>query len=325
VAIGEAGCIPCAHSLIGDSFTRAERPRAVARFMLGGPLSVVIGYFLAGWLNEFYGWRITFVMLGLPGVVLAVVAWRTLAEPRLAQRIADRPPSEPGLREVWITLFATATFRNLLLCFSVSSFFSYGISKWQPAFFIRSHGLQTGELGTWFTFIYGLGGLIGTYVGGEWAARRARRDERRQLSAMAAVYASSAFLLTLTFLSASYSISFALMALVAIAGAATNGPMFGTIQTLVPPRMRAMSIAMVYLFANLIGMGLGPLAVGMLSDMFRPWAGEESLRYALVVLCPGYLWGAWHCWRASRTVMLDVKSAEANEARLRGAVSASCG
>src|SRR5687767_13558141 len=75
VAIGEAGCVPPAHSLIADYFSRAERPRAVAIYMLGGPLSVIIGNFLAGWLNEFYGWRMTFAILGLPGLVLAALAW----------------------------------------------------------------------------------------------------------------------------------------------------------------------------------------------------------------------------------------------------------
>src|SRR5687768_16882052 len=84
VAVGEAGCTPPAHSLIADYFTRAERPRAVAIYMLGGQLSVV-GYLWAGWLNELYGWRVTFMLLGLPGLGLAALAWLTLREPRLGR------------------------------------------------------------------------------------------------------------------------------------------------------------------------------------------------------------------------------------------------
>src|SRR5688500_18999239 len=83
IAVGEAGCIPPAHSLIADHFSRAERPRAVSIYMLGTPISIIIGYFLAGWLNELYGWRATFVILGLPGVAIAALAWLTLREPRL--------------------------------------------------------------------------------------------------------------------------------------------------------------------------------------------------------------------------------------------------
>ena len=84
------------------------------------------------------------------------------------------------------------------------------------------------------------------------------------------------------------------------------GPLFATIQTIVPERMRAVSIAIVYLFANLIGMGLGPLAVGGLSDALRPAFGDESLRYALLILCPGYVWAGFHAWRGSNTVATDI-------------------
>jgi len=82
LAIGEAGCIPPAHSLIADHFTRAERPKAVSLYMLGVPLSAVLGYFLSGWLNELYGWRVMYMLLGLPGLGLSAVAWLTLKEPR---------------------------------------------------------------------------------------------------------------------------------------------------------------------------------------------------------------------------------------------------
>ena len=95
-----------------------------------------------------------------------------------------------------------------------------------------------------------------------------------------------------------------------------SGPLFSTIQTLVPERMRAVSFALLYLFANLFGMGLGPLAAGALSDAFRPWAGEESLRYASMLLAPGYLWVAGHAWRASKTVAADL-AAQAIETRAR--------
>ena len=130
---------------------------------------MVIGYFLAGWLNELYGWRMTFMLLGLPGLVLAALAWFTLREPRrgdqrrMSPTIAatslslclrlQRCRRRTGLKEVCVTLWANTTFRHLLLGFSVPSFFGYGIGQWQPAFFIRSYGLQTGELGTWFAVI----------------------------------------------------------------------------------------------------------------------------------------------------------------------------
>lgn len=313
VAVGEAGCIPPAHSLIADFFSREQRPRAVATYMLGWPLSVVIGYFLAGWLNELYGWRITFMLLGFPGLVLAPLAWFTLREPRRARAAQGvskdaSTASQPTLKEVLAILWSSKTFRHLLFSFSIAYFFGYGILQWQPAFFIRSYGLQTGTLGSWFAVIWGVGGLLGIYWGGELAARLAANNERLQLKATAAAYAGFAILSAGIYLSNSHYLALGLLAVATVGLNMTNGPLFATIQTLVPERMRAVSIAVIFLFANLIGMGLGPLAAGALSDALRPWFGEESLRYALLTLCPGYLWGAWHLWRASRTVTSDVEA-----------------
>lgn len=327
VAVGEAGCIPPAHSLIADYFSRAERPRAVAIYMLGGPLSAVLGFFLAGWLNEFYGWRMTFVLLGVPGLVLAALAWFTLTEPRRAKSKAaagtrsesSAPvavPAQPSLMEVFVTLRGNRTFLHLLVCNSVVFFFSYGIGQWQPAFFIRSYGLQTGELGTWFAITWGGGGLLGTYLGGEWASRCAANNERLQLRVMAAVFCSFGLVSACVYLAPNAYVAFGLMGLGAIGVTAANGPLFATIQTLVPERMRALSIAILYLFANLIGMGLGPLAAGALSDALRPLLGEESLRYSLLALSPGYLWSGWHLWRASRTVTLDLDAISVSHERV---------
>lgn len=317
VGIGEAGCIPPAHSLLADTFTRAERPRAVARYMLGLPLALVIGYFAAGWLNQELGWRRTFLILGLPGLVLAAIARLSLREPRSRDASAARalvsaePP--PSLGETCATLWANTSFRHLLFCFSVWYFFGYGLVQWQPAFFIRSHGLQTGELGTWFALINGVGGGLGVYLGGEWAARYAARNERAQLNACAAAFGVFALLNACAYLAPSRLEAFAALALASLGGNVAQGPILATMQTLVSSRMRALSIALVYLFSNLIGMGLGPLATGALSDLLRPRFGEESLRYALLILCPGYLWAAWHLWRAGCTVAQDLKAAHAQD------------
>lgn len=312
IAVGEAGCIPPAHSLIADHFDRGERPRAVAHYMLGLPLALVIGYLAAGWLNELWGWRTTFVVLGAPGLVLAALAWFTLKEPRLGRALSqplDRGtpgPTTACFKEVVTTLWTNCAFRHLLICFSIWYFFGYGLLQWQPTFFVRSHGLATGELGVWLAMVYGVGGLVGTYIGGAWASRYAANNERMQLIAIAALFSTFAIFNVGSYLASGHYLAFALLAIASIGGAVTNGPLLATMQTLVPARMRAMSLALVYLFANLIGMGLGPLAAGALSDTFQPWAGEESLRYALLIFCPGYFWAAWHLWRASQSVQADV-------------------
>jgi len=321
VAVGEAGCLPPANSLLADYFNRAARPRAVAIFMLGSPLSMVIGYFVAGWLNQLYGWRMTFILLGLPALALSALVWLTLREPRRlpASSVADgllageRPASfEPrqSFRDVWVALWTNITFRRLWFCFSVTYFFSYGLYQWQPTFFMRSYGLASTEVGSWFALIYGLGGLAGTYLGGALASRYAANNEALQLRFTAVVFAAFGAVMAGVYLSPNKYIALALTAGAAVGGHMTTGPLFGVIQTVVPERMRAMSIALIYLFANLVGLGLGPFAVGTLSDLFHPWAGAESLRYALLCLCPGFLWGSYYLWLGSRTVIRDVEAVE---------------
>jgi MFS family permease len=331
VAVGEAGCIPPAQSLIADSFPRGDRPRAIAVYMMGANLSVIIGYFAAGWINQLYGWRVTFMALGAPGLLLAALAWTTLREPRRLEAVAaapvrresdeiavgpsdnadvtdlsGRPSAVPALAEVCSTLWAKKTFRHLLVGFSVFYFFGYGIQQWMPAFFIRSYGLTSGEVGTWFALIVGIGGFIGTYAGGYLASHYAANNERLQLKAMACAFVFFGACFALMFVTRNRHTAFALMAIAVVGASTTNGPLFATIQTLVPSRMRAVSIAVIYMFANLIGMGLGPLTAGALSDALGPRFGVDSLRYAMLALCPGYLWLSWHLWHASETVARDL-------------------
>jgi MFS family permease len=323
VAVGEAGCIPTANSLIATHFTRAQRAKATAFFLLGGPLSALIGYLLAGWLNELYGWRLTFLFLASPGVFLAVLARATLRDPRSngspsastedgrqAQLIWNSVNARSGIGDVFRILSRNPTYRNLVYGFACMSFFSYGLSKWQPAFFIRSHGLGTAELGAWLTFVFGVGGLIGTYLGGELTSRLYAGREEFQLELIALVYAAFGVLSLLVYQSNDHRIAFGLMFIVAVGGGLALAPLFAILQSLVPERMRATSIALIYLLANLVGMGLGPLAVGIISDGLNPSFGSDSLRYALSLFCPGYFIGAWFFFRASATVHFDMKQAD---------------
>ncbi len=318
VASGEAGCTPPAQSLIADYFDRAARPRAIGIYLLGAPLSALVGYFIAGWLNELYGWRVMFLFLGAPGIALAALAALSLREPRKrssttalvagpeVQRAAEA--SAPRLGAVVRVLGGNATFRHLLYGFSVLTFFGGGAAQWQPTFLIRSYGLKTGELGLWLTVVFGVGGVIGTFLSGRWATRRAAKNEGLQLKAIAAACAVSGVLWALMYTSSHLFLALSYMALAGLAFSATSAPLFATLQTLVPERMRATSVAVFYLCSNLVGTGLGPLVVGATSDALQPRMGNESLRYALILMCPGYLWCAWYFWRASQSVSDDIAS-----------------
>jgi MFS family permease len=322
VAVGEAGCLPTSLSLIADYFRASERPRAVALYLQGGSLSLLLGYFLAGWLNQFFGWRATFVAIGLPGLALAALVWFSLEEPRRAainkrdargaaeiRTHATTTSTAPPFREVIITLWSNRTFRHLLFFYAIMFFFNFGTVQWQPAFLIRSYGLGTGELGSWSAAVCGAGMTAGLYLGGEWASRYAADNESRQLKVMALMYCGVGLASALIYLSSSKYWAFAFMGVWTLAGASTSGPLNAMLQTLVPERMRAMAMTLVLLLANLVGMGLAPLAVGILSDRLTPLLGHDALRYALLAMTPGYWWGTWHLLQASKTVTQDMQRA----------------
>ena len=313
-AVGESGCVPASLSLISGYFSREERPRAMSFYMQGISASLILGFFAAGWLDEKVGWRATFALIGLPGLVLALLARQTIHEPvQLENEVTRTAAPPPSFREVCFFLWKSKAFRHLLYSATVIWFFGYGTLQWTPAYFERSFGLKPGELGSWLAVIYGVMNVIGLYLGGEWATRYALRNERRQLKAMAIVTLVSGVLTALVYLpSAALNayVAFAWLALASVAGAAIGGPQFSVMQELVPPRMRAVAVAIVYLVGNLIGMGVGPWTVGVVSDALRPWFGEESLRYAIVLMCPVCGYGAWHLWAAARSVTVDVDRAK---------------
>jgi len=312
-AVGESGCTPPALSLIADRFGPVERPRAIARYLLGGSLSVVVGYFVAGWLNEYVGWRLTFLLLGLPGIVPAALAIFTLRDPRTSQApnrartaISRADDSMVG---VFKTLWRIPTLRYLLAAFAVSAFFFSGIMQWQPTFFIRTYGFKTGELGTWLSLIYGVGGMLGLYLGGTLASHRFADGERGQLRLLTIIYTVVAAVSPVIYLSANQYMSFGLLALTTIAQATINAPLFAAILALVPERTRATAVSLIYLVANLIGVGLGPWAAGVASDALHAWAGSNSLRYTLLSMCPGYLFVGLMLLKGSSTVTSDLKNA----------------
>jgi MFS family permease len=313
-AIGEAGCLPAAFSLIADYFPREERPRAVAKYLLGTCLSVIIGYSCEGWLVSHVGWRYMFVCIGVPSLVIAPLAWRTLVETRRRrprersaagwnQGVGSRP-----LRRAIRFLWESRTFRYILGMQCAGYFVAAGMVVWQPSFFARSYGMNVQQLGVYFAVVYGVGSIIGTYGGGYLATRYAGGNESLQLKTLALVNVGIGALWTGVYLAKSSTGSFILLFLAFVGGCLGNGSIFGTTQTVIPDRMRAISISVLFLFSNLLGGGVGPLAIGGLSDLLHPYLGPESLRYALLASCPGCLVISWFAWQAGKTVRADVEA-----------------
>lgn len=301
VAIGEAGCLPPAQSLIAEYFDRGERPRAMAMYWLCAPIAVIVGYLIGGWLIDQYGWRTTFIIMGLPGLVLAGLVKLTLREPRKST-VKQNTSDSPTFRAVLITLWQEKTYRTISIAFCIAYFFGFGIFQWLPTFFIRSHGMSVTEVGAWFAFSWGVCGLVGGYLGGVLVSKFMSNQEGRQMRGIAVIFILQGLLFAAVCFSASQVVSLVCLSALGVLIAIPNGAVFSAIQSLVNDRMRSVAIALLFFFSNLVGYGLGPLAVGFLSDGLASHFGDESLRYALVAFSPGYMLVAFFYWSASRSI-----------------------
>jgi MFS family permease len=319
-AVGESGCKPPTYSLVGDYFPGpAERTRAMSIYWMGSPLAMLVSFVLGGWLNDLYGWRIAFFVMGVPGLMLAALVRLTIAEPRMHASFREVPRrSLPPMKVVLAILWQRRSCRHLCIALIVTYTISFGLSPWYAAFMMRSHGVGTAELGLSLGLMFSLGGIAGLLLGGHAANRWFAGNERGQLR-MSALAIAAVVPCFVTFLIAPQKHQ-ALAALLplAIVFILFMGPSFALLQRLVPDEMRATMMALIMLLANLIGMGTGPQIVGILSDYLMPAFGRDSLRYAMLTMSFLGLWSAWHFWRAGEAVAADIAAAEACHAKTSG-------
>ena len=311
VGIGEAGCSPPAHSIISDIFPPKKRASAIAFYSMGVNIGILFGFLFGGWLNEYFGWRVAFVVVGLPGILLAVLVRTTLAEPIRGHHEDKKLASNRvSFIDVLSLLWSRLSFRHMCFAASLSAFAGNSSNSWTASFMMRSHGMSSGELGTWLAMIVGLGGAIGVLGGGLLADKLASRDRRWYLWLPAI-----ANLACVPFLVAVYSVDNAYTALLlsVIPGLLFNvylGTTIATTQSLVGLRMRATASAILMLIANIIGLGLGPLSVGILSDYLLPSYGTDSLKQAMLILLPFFMcWSSLHFYRGSIDLEHDLDAA----------------
>jgi len=325
-AVGESGCMPPTYSLVGDYFpTPAQRVRAMAVYWLANPLAGLISFIAGGRLNELYGWRATFFIMGIPALLVAMLVKLTVRDPRVALpsgavQSEAVPMLSDAVRWCWYQPSARHLGAGIVLLFTMG----LGLAPWYAAFMIRSHGMGTAELGVWLGVIAGVCATSGTLVGGYAAARWYADDERRQMRLAAIVTATlvpcyAVFLLVPGKRAALFALGPLLFMFSALLG-----PVFALLQQRVPDRMRATALALVMLLANLIGMGLGPQMVGIMSDHLRETVGSDSLRYAMLAMSLISLWAAYHFWKVSQSVRVDLSSAAHLEERACAPSPSSC-
>jgi MFS family permease len=317
-AVGEAGGTPPSHSLISDYFPLSTRATALSLYALGVPLGSVLGSLLGGWGSELYGWRTAFMLVGTPGVFVALLVFLTVREPPRghvdAGTFSAREPSEttrrtaPPLPVALSYLWQQASFRNMCLAAGLHSLVWYAGSTLNASFLHRSHGMASGEAGSWLALFSGTA-AVGTFCGGFLCDRVSVRTNDRRWYMWVPGYATIAMVpfQFASYLAGSLGVMVPSFVVMLTLGSFFFGPSFAMSQGLAPLRMRAVATSLLLFIQTLVGLGLGPLIVGIISDYLKPSIGDaQGLRYGLVCVGVVNLWAAFHYFRAARTVREDL-------------------
>lgn len=323
VGIGEAACTPPSHSLLSDYFPPEKRATALAIYSLGVPIGTMLAALGGGWLAQTFDWRVAFLALGAPGIALALLIKLTVREPVRAVESAHRY----SLSRAFGTLGKSPTFWHVAAAGALVSFFGYGTGQFLPSYFIRSHHLTIFEASLVFAAIAGLAISAGTFAGGIAGDFIARRDGRGWVQVAAFGVLASAPLYGLAFVQGDVQFAAGAMFAAAFLQYLCLGPTYAVVQSVAPPQMRATAAATFLLVTNAIGYGLGPPAIGALSDALATApasiaslvcdasasvCGEAGgLRLAFIIALLPLIWSGAHFLWAGRTLHTDSARARA--------------
>lgn len=285
VGIGEAGGSPPAHAMISDYYPPERRGTALAIYSTGVHIGILMGFLLGGFISQAFGWRAAFMVVGIPGVLFAIVFWLTVKEPRRGRwETAAEAAYKPDLKETIARLRSYRSFWYLAAATGLMSFAGYGNGNFAPSFLIRSHGLSVAEVGIVLAIFGGGAGLLGTFLGGYISDRLAVKDKRWYLwcPAIAGIIAFPLGFPYLLLENTTLAVGFMFFTTMAVN--TYLGPCLAVSHTLVPPAMRALTSAVLFFVLNLIGLGLGPLTAGLLSDYLTGIYGSDGLRYAMLIV-----------------------------------------
>lgn len=303
VGIGEAGVNPASHSIIADYFPPERRAFAMATLMLGASLGMMLGFMGGGAIADAYGWRVAMISVGLPGLLLAAIMSAALREPQRGRHEEAQPPPPPPIAHTAATMWANRAMRHLLAGSVIAGLVGYGLTQWLPTFFMRTHDLTQTQTGLLMAVVFGISGAIGALAAGKWFDRLSTRGFQYGMWMLAAVPFVTLPLFILGLLAGDLSTAIALFIIPGFAANYAIGPTIAMIQTLSPPHMRAVSAAIKMLLLNLIGMGLGPVLVGVISDLLAPTLPENTLGVALSYFTVVGLWGSVHFWLCGRELV----------------------
>lgn len=288
VAIGEAGCVAPSHSLLSDYYRPADRPTALSIYSAGASVGIFLGLLGGGWLAELYGWRAALVIIGLPGIAVALVLLLTLREPVRGMSLPEQiAPATQAPARFWSDLGLLSRRRTLLfiaLAGGLQSMVTYGFANWLPAFFMRVHAMSPSHAGASLAVINGLVAGLGAILAGSITARLARGERRWLLWVPTVATVISTPLYAFSVLAPSAAASLMLLVPAAFMSMMYVGPALAATHGVAGVSLRATGVALVLFMSNLLGIGGGALVVGMVSDAFIAAEPTVSLRYGLLAV-----------------------------------------
>jgi predicted MFS family arabinose efflux permease len=311
VGVGEAGCSPPAHSMIADLYPPEKRSTAMGVYTIGISAGIMMAYLGGGWVAQNIGWREALLVVGLPGLVLAAIVRFTVTEPKRGhsegrEALGEQPSFSKTLR----FLSRRPSFVHMTVAAGLSSYVGYSVISFLPSFLVRSYGMPVDEVGIYLGLIIGIVGGSGFFLGGYIADHLGQSNHRRALSFIGVTVLLTAVPYAAMFLSDSWQIALLLFLVPAATANVYLAPVLSQAQGLVSLRMRAMASALALLIINVIGLALGPLLTGVLSDVLEARFAEESMRYSLLIVTSIILpWAGWHYIRAGRTIDADLERA----------------
>jgi len=279
----------------------------LAVYSAGLNVGLLLAFFGGGLIAQYYGWRAAFLAAGVPGLALVGLFLLTVEEPKRGHSdgLVDQTAA-PGLLTTAKFLWSQRSFRFIALGTSMSAFGGYAGIAFVPSFLARSHGMTPAQIGFLLAVTTGIFGFIGTAMAGVIADRLGKADLGRTM--LVPVYATFAGLpfAPIFYLSPSLTWTIVALCIPSLLGASYLGPAYSATQGLVPLRMRATAAAILLFVLNMIGLGLGPQTVGIVSDLLQPLLGADSLRWALLSTVITTMAGAYFYWQASRTLHKDM-------------------
>jgi MFS family permease len=301
VAIGESGGMPASLSIISDLFPRAVRSTKLGIYFSAAAIGTMLSYVVGGYVNVALGWRMTFLLFAVPGVLLATLIVFTTCEP--PRGLFDHDIAPVAQRSLWRSLadlWRIPLFRRMCAGYAGANFCMYSLLSWVPSMALRSFRLDTATVGLVLGVLAGTIAALAQIGAGAIADRLARRDPGAPLIFVGWAMAALAVAIPICVLAPSFGVLAVAFAVCYGLGASYSAPSLAAVQAQVPPELRATAAAVLFMLGTLAGLGLGPAIIGRLSDHLAATHGADSLRYALLVLAPVALATAAIFWEAGR-------------------------